>query len=161
MSRVSEPHRILAQLSEVQQMTSLVIAFCCDPRLATRLYREAAKLNMLNGDWVWLVLEQAAGRWSRTDVNNNNDDANSQLMDENNNSSGNGSSPTRGLPLGLLGLVSQQPMRLSKHTMKGSLAILHSAIRSSVTAGQLQQAWLDPSAPATPQRLDMARKLHG
>lgn len=154
MSRVSEPHRILAQLSEVQQKTSLVIAFCCDARLATRLYREASKLNMLNGDWVWLALEQATGRWSRVEAGPHHAER-----------SANGSAPgSSDLPLGLLGLVSQQPLRLSKHTMKGALAIVHSALRASLGARDARQAWsaswADPAAPLGPIRLEMARKLH-
>lgn len=174
MERVSEPHRILGQLSEVQQTTSLVIAFCCDPHLATRLYRQASKLNMLNGDWVWLALERATGRWARLDTTNSVNSNNNELMldasDGNNNSSASSlSSSTSGvdLPLGLLGLVSQQPMRLTKHAMKGALAIVHSAIRSSLlmTSGARfaeawPASWADPGAPAGPLRIEIARKLH-
>ena len=53
MNRRSEPHRILAQLSSIQQTPSLVIAFCCDPHLASMLFLEANRLNMLNGEWVF------------------------------------------------------------------------------------------------------------
>ena len=132
-------------------MTSLVIAFCCDARLASRLYREASKLNMLNGDWVWLVLEQATGRWSRVELSRaNNNSTNGTLSND--------------LPLGLLGLVSQQPIKLSKHTMKGALAIVHSAVRTGLGAMDAQQAWsaswADPAAPVGPLRVEIAKKLH-
>ena len=140
VNRGSAPHRILAQLSGIQQTTSLVIAFCCEPRLASLIFREAQRLNMLNGDWVWLALEQAVGRWATV--------------------------PSQAdWPLGLLGLVSQQPLRLTKHTMKGSLAILHSAVRASLPVQQLQ-SWLS-SWNATSSlnnssdllRLQVAKKL--
>lgn len=123
VNRGSAPQRILAQLSGIQQTPSLVIAYCCDPRLASLIFREARHLNMLNGDWVWLAMEQAVGRWTSTAT-----DAGEPVV-------------TADWPLGLLGLVSQQPIRLTKHTMKGSLAILHSAIRASLAVHQLPD-WL-------------------
>lgn len=148
VNRGSAPHRILAQLSGIQQTTSLVIAFCCEPRLGSLILREARRLNMLNGDWVWLALEQAVGRWTMT------------------------SPPqTADWPLGLLGLVSQQPLRLTKHTMKGSLAILHSAVRASLAVHQLPnwlsswndtvQHWTTNSSSWTGPnlRLQVAKKL--
>jgi hypothetical protein len=176
MNRGSAPHRILAQLSGIQQTTSLVIAFCCEPRLASLIFREAKRLNMLNGDWVWLALEQAVsgfhqhwtagyspvaagrlpliGRWREEKVKEEDD------QDD--------------WPLGLLGLVSQQPLRLTKHTMKGSLAVIHSAVRASLPVHQLQ-IWLDSwtndsgvsssssssSSPSIHQllRLQVAKKL--
>ena len=100
MDRRWPPHRILAQLSEIQQTSSMAVAFCCDPGLASVVFREAHRLNMLSGEWVWLILEQAARSPTSAD-----------------------------LPPGLLGLVSQ-PVKFTKHTMKGSLAVLHSAIKS-------------------------------
>ena len=129
VNRDSVQRRIVAQLSGIQQTTSLVIAFCCDHRLASRLYAEARRLNMLNGDWVWLALEEATE-----------------------------GDPTAGdWPLGLLGLVSQRPQRFSKHTMKGSLAILHSAIRASLPVQQFH-AWNDNYSSSL--RIDVARKLY-
>ena len=122
VNRGSSSRRILAQLSEIQQTESLVIAYCCDPRLATRLYREAHRLNMMNGDWVWLALEQAVR--PPGDV-------------------------TSDWPIGLLGLVSQQPLKLTKHTMKGSLAVLHSALRSSLPVHQVQP-WLSSWNASSP-----------
>ncbi len=118
VNRGSSSRRILAQLSGIQQTESLVIAFCCDPNLASRLYREARRLNMMNGDWVWLALEQATGQHHH--------DPSSTFDD---------------WPIGLLGLGSQQPLRLTKHTMKGSLAILHSALRASLPVHQLP-SWI-------------------
>jgi len=173
MNRGSAPHRILAQLSGIQQTTSLVIAFCCEPRLASLIFREAKRLNMLNGDWVWLALEQAVsgfhqhwtagyspaaagrlpliGRWQDKEENDDDQDD---------------------WPLGLLGLVSQQPLRLTKHTMKGSLAVIHSAVRASLPVHQLQtwlESWTNDSGasrePSSSQsihqllRLQVAKKL--
>lgn len=133
VNRDSVQRRIVAQLSGIQQTTSLVIAFCCDSRLASRLYAEARRLNMLNGDWVWLALEEATE-----------------------------GDPTAGdWPLGLLGLVSQRPQRFNKHTMKGSLAILHSAIRASLPVQQQFHAWNDNfNNNHSSLRLDVARKLY-
>lgn len=128
VNRNSGQSRIVAQLSGIQQTTSLVIAFCCDARLATRLYTEARTLNMLNGDWVWLALEEATEE--PTGVQSQ-------------------------WPLGLLGLVSQRPQRFTKHTMKGSLAILHSAVRASLPV-QHFQSWDNNSSV----RIQVARKLH-
>lgn len=150
VNRGSAPHRILAQLSGIQQTPSLVIAYCCEPRLASLIFREARHLNMLNGDWVWLAMEQAVGRWTTTAPETN--------------------PVTSDWPLGLLGLVSQQPLRLTKHTMKGSLAILHSAIRASLAVHQLPNwlsSWNDSqltatnvtSSPDRRLRLRMAKKL--
>ena len=153
VNRGSPPHRILAQLSGIQQTTSLVIAFCCEPRLASLIFREARRLNMLNGDWVWLALEQAVGRWNVSP-----------------------SPPTEltaDWPLGLLGLVSQQPHRLTKHTMKGALAILHSAIRAGLPVHQLPtwlSSWNDStsssistnvsSLPPPPPEQQQQQRLH-
>ena len=110
MDRRWKAERILAQLSNIQQTTSLVIALCCDAKLTADIFKEAHSLNMLNGEWIWIALEETARlptpierhpstKWSTA------------------------------LPVGLLGLVSQ-PTKLSKHSMKGSLAIVHSALRS-------------------------------
>lgn len=142
MNRGSSSRRILAQLSGIQQTESLVIAFCCDHRMAARLYREARRLNMLNGDWVWLALEQATGRHVNTVGNN-------ALSAE--------------WPLGLLGLVSQQPLRITKHTMKGALAVLHSALRASLPVQQLQHwisSWNASSTSLLTLRYQVAKKLH-
>ncbi len=101
MDRRWPRHRILAQLSSIQQTTSLVIALCCDTQLASIVYQEAQRVNMLNGEWIWIALGETANHRATA----------SQL------------------PVGLLGLVSQ-PTKLSKHSMKGSLAILHSALQA-------------------------------
>lgn len=157
VNRGSAPHRILAQLSGIQQTTSLVIAFCCEPRLGSLILREARRLNMLNGDWVWLALEQAVGRWTMTSTI----PSASQTAEM----------TSADWPLGLLGLVSQQPLRLTKHTMKGSLAILHSAVRASLAVHQLPNwlsSWNDTLQHSTTNssswagrnlRLQVAKKL--
>lgn len=161
VNRGSAPHRILAQLSGIQQTTSLVIAFCCEPRLASLIFREARRLNMLNGDWVWLALEQAV-----SDFHHHWTDGYSPVAAGRLPSGGwtaDGQDDEDDWPLGLLGLVSQQPLRLTKHTMKGSLAIIHSSIRASLAVHQLQ-TWLDSwtnetSATHPIQRLQVAKKM--
>jgi hypothetical protein len=144
MNRGSAPHRILAQLSGIQQTTSLVIAFCCEPRLASLIFRQAKRLNMLNGDWIWLALEQAVSGFHQHWTAGYSPAAAGrlpligrqwQIQEEDQDDQDD-------WPLGLLGLVSQQPLRLTKHTMKGSLAVIHSAVRASLPAHQLQ-TWLD------------------
>lgn len=145
VNRDSSSRRLLAQLSGIQQTESLVIAFCCEPRLAERLFREARRLNMLNGDWVWLALEQAAGHRNP---------AGSPMS----------KTPMTEWPIGLLGLVSQQPLKLTKHTMKGSLAVLHSALRASLPVQQLQP-WLaswNYSSPLSSSSLrhQVSQRLH-
>uniref|UniRef100_A0A0P6GYG2 Glutamate receptor ionotropic, NMDA 3A n=1 Tax=Daphnia magna TaxID=35525 RepID=A0A0P6GYG2_9CRUS len=161
VNRGSAPHRILAQLSGIQQTTSLVIAFCCEPRLASLIFREARRLNMLNGDWVWLALEQAVSDFHHHWTDGYSPAAAGRLP-----SGGwtaDGQDDEDDWPLGLLGLVSQQPLRLTKHTMKGSLAIIHSSIRASLAVHQLQ-TWLDSwtnetSATHPIQRLQVAKKM--
>jgi len=110
MDRRWKPERILAQLSSIQQTTSLVIALCCDAKLTADIFKEAQSLNMLNGEWIWIALEETARRPAPIERHPS-------------------TKWSTALPVGLLGLVSQ-PTKLSKHSMKGSLAIVHSALRS-------------------------------
>lgn len=163
MNRGSAPHRILAQLSGIQQTTSLVIAFCCEPRLASLIFREARRLNMLNGDWVWLALEQAVSGFHHHWTDGYSPAAAGRLPSFG--WTGDGADDEDDWPLGLLGLVSQQPLRLTKHTMKGSLAVIHSSVRASLAVHQLQP-WLDSwsnetSAPLHHHvvRLQVAKKM--
>ena len=102
VQRTAARRKILTHLNRIQQTISTVIAFCCDVQLATSIFREANHLNMLKGQWVWMALEGAAVQ---------------------------STADRPSYPVGLLGLVSQQ-MKVTKHTMKGSLLILHSALHS-------------------------------
>ncbi|XP_076354948.1 glutamate receptor ionotropic, NMDA 3A-like [Tachypleus tridentatus] len=50
---------ILNRLSDVVKSFSRVILLHCDKELAEKVFKIAGELNLLSGEWIWIVLEQS------------------------------------------------------------------------------------------------------